>query len=212
MRTRFDPRANQIVESFDRFINTKENLQEIINKNKNKKIFLEIGMGKGEFISQMALMDKDNIYIGLELSSQVLSLAIKKLLRTEKNENIKLDNLYFMSFDAQKLLDYFAEEQIDKLFLNFSDPWPKKRHEKRRLTYRSFLQIYKKVLKNNATVEFKTDNRKLFEYSLVSMQNFGMCFLEIYLDLHSEDFFNISTEYERKFSPNGPIYKLIAKF
>ena len=202
MRTRYDPKANDIIDSFDRFLDTKEKLQNKLNK--NKKIYIEIGMGKGDFITKIASLDPENIYIGIELSRQVLALAIKKLKRYEEENNINLDNLYFMSFDAAKLLEFFDENSVEKIYLNFSDPWPKKRHAKRRLTYKSFLEVYKKVLKNDGIVEFKTDNRLLFEYSLVSMQNFGMTFLEVYLDLHKTDIFNVETEYEKKFSPFGP--------
>lgn len=210
MRTRYNPQANDIIESFDRYIKEREKLQNILNT--DKKICIEIGMGKGDFISNMAKLNPDNIYIGIELSPQVLALAIKKLNRFEEENGISLKNLYFMSFDALKLLDYFNESQIDILYLNFSDPWPKKRHTKRRLTYKDFLENYKKVLKEDGVIEFKTDNRGLFEYSLVSMQNFGMEFIEVYLDLHKTEVFNVETEYEKKFSPFGPIYKLVAKF
>lgn len=210
MRTRYNPQANDIIENFDRFIRDREKLQGILNT--DKKICIEIGMGKGDFISNMAKLNPDNIYIGIELSPQVLALAIKKLNRFEEENGLSLKNLYFMSFDALKLLDYFSENQVDVLYLNFSDPWPKKRHTKRRLTYKDFLENYKKVLKKDGIIEFKTDNRGLFEYSLVSMQNFGMEFIEVYLDLHKTEAFNVETEYEKKFSPFGPIYKLVAKF
>ena len=210
MRTRYNPQANDIIESFDRYIKEREKLQNILNT--DKKICIEIGMGKGDFISNMAKLNPDNVYIGIELSPQVLALAIKKLKRFEEENGISLKNLYFMSFDALNLLDYFNESQIDILYLNFSDPWPKKRHTKRRLTYKDFLENYKKVLKEDGIIEFKTDNRGLFEYSLVSMQNFGMEFIEVYLDLHKTEVFNVETEYEKKFSPFGPIYKLVAKF
>lgn len=212
MRTRYNRDANNIIDSFERYIEDSNNLQEIINKYKNKKVYLEIGMGKGDFITNMANDNPDNIYIGVELSRQVLSLAIKKLKRYESDNNLKLNNLFFMSFDAINVTDYFKEGQVDTIFLNFSDPWPKKRHTKRRLTYKTFLEVYKKVLKENGIIEFKTDNRGLFEYSLVSMQNFGMHFMEVYLDLHKSDIPNVETEYEKKFSPYGPIYKLVAKF
>lgn len=212
MRTRYNPKANDIIESFDRYIKDVKTLQNVLNENKEKKICIEIGMGKGDFISNMAKLNPDNVYIGIELSPQVLALAIKKLNRFEEENGISLKNLYFMSFDALKLLDYFSENQVDVLYLNFSDPWPKKRHTKRRLTYKTFLENYKKVLKEDAIIEFKTDNRGLFEYSLVSMQNFGMEFIEVYLDLHNTEIFNVETEYEKKFSPFGPIYKLVAKF
>ncbi len=210
MRTRYNPQANDIIENFDRFIKDREKLQGILNI--DKKICIEIGMGKGDFISNMAKLNPDNVYIGIELSPQVLALAIKKLNRFEEENGIALKNLYFMSFDALKLLDFFSENQVDVLYLNFSDPWPKKRHTKRRLTYKDFLENYKKVLKKDGIIEFKTDNRGLFEYSLVSMQNFGMEFIEVYLDLHKTEVFNVETEYEKKFSPFGPIYKLVAKF
>lgn len=210
MRTRYNPQANDIIENFDRFIRDREKLQGILNT--DKKICIEIGMGKGDFISNMAKLNPDNVYIGIELSPQVLALAIKKLNRFEEENGLSLKNLYFMSFDALKILDYFSENQVDVLYLNFSDPWPKKRHTKRRLTYKDFLENYKKVLKKDGIIEFKTDNRGLFEYSLVSMQNFGMEFIEVYLDLHKTEVFNVETEYEKKFSPFGPIYKLVAKF
>ena len=210
MRTRYNPQANDIIENFDRFIKDREKLQGILNT--DKKICIEIGMGKGDFISNMAKLNPDNVYIGIELSPQVLALAIKKLNRFEEENGLSLKNLYFMSFDALKLLDYFSENQVDVLYLNFSDPWPKKRHTKRRLTYKDFLENYKKVLNKDGIIEFKTDNRGLFEYSLVSMQNFGMEFIDVYLDLHKTEVFNVETEYEKKFSPFGPIYKLVAKF
>ena len=210
MRTRYNPQANDIIENFDRFIKDREELQGILNT--DKKICIEIGMGKGDFISNMAKLNPDNVYIGIELSPQVLALAIKKLNRFEEENGLSLKKLYFMSFDALKLLDYFNENQVDVIYLNFSDPWPKKRHTKRRLTYKDFLENYKKVLKEDGIIEFKTDNRGLFEYSLVSMQNFGMEFIDVYLDLHKTEVFNVETEYEKKFSPFGPIYKLVAKF
>lgn len=210
MRTRYNKDANDIVNSFDRYINSKEKLKEKLNNN-TKKIFVEIGMGKGDFITQMALQTQEYIYIGVELSVQVLAIAIKKLKLYEKENNVRLDNLYFMSFDAINLSEIFDGVEVEKLYLNFSDPWPKKRHAKRRLTNERFLKEYKKVLKKDGIIEFKTDNRLLFEYSLVSMQNFGMTFLEVYLDLHKTDVYNIETEYEHKFSKNGPIYKLVAK-
>ena len=214
MRTRNNPNAKNELLSEKRFIVDADKLQNILNneENKGKKVYLEIGMGKGDFISKLASLDMDNIYIGVEISMSVLATAIKKIKKYEEEENISLNNLYFMSFNAIKLEEYFKEEQVEKLYLNFSDPWPKKKHTKRRLTYKDFLEKYKRILVKNGFIEFKTDNRILFEYSLVSMQNFGMKFEEVYLDLHKTDVFNIETEYEKKFSPNGPIYKLIASF
>lgn len=211
MRARFSKTAKDEILACEKFIDNKEKLQNVIKNNKDKKIYVEIGMGKGDFISNMANIDKENIYIGIELCIPVLAIAIKKINRFEE-ENGKMKNLYLMSFDAKTINEYFEEGQIEKIYLNFSDPWPKKRHTKRRLTFKDFLSEYEKVLIKNGIIEFKTDNRELFEFSLVSMQNYGMKFLEVYLDLHKTDVFNIETEYEKKFSKYGPIYKLIASF
>lgn len=213
MRARFNPKAIEQMKEFDRYIKDKDTIQSIIEKNKDKKIYLEIGMGKGEFITKLSELDKDNIYIGVELSPPILAIAVKKLKKYEEDNNIKLDNLYFMSFDAIELSNIFDKNQIERIYLNFSDPWPKKKHAKRRLTNAKFLDEYKKVLKENGQIEFKTDNRGLFEYSIISMQNYGLKFIDIYLDLHkSTDVFNIETEYEKKFSPFGPIYKIIVEY
>ena len=212
MRTRFNPKAIEEMNEFDRYIKDKDTIQNIINANKGKKVYLEIGMGKGDFITQLCQLDKDNIYIGIEVSPPVLALAIKKLKRYEEENNIRLDNLYFMSEDAATLSEIFEEHQIEKIYLNFSDPWPKKKHTKRRLTHENFLNVYKEILREHGEIEFKTDNRGLFEYSLVSMQNYGLRFKEVYLDLHQTDVFNIETEYEKKFSPFGPIYKIIVEY
>ena len=212
MRTRYNAKAIDELNEFERYIKTKEEIQEIINENNNKKVYLEIGMGKGDFITELSQLDKDSIFIGVEVSPQVLALAVKKLKRYESENKVKLDNLYFMSFDAIDIASIFENGQIEKIYLNFSDPWPKKKHAKRRLTNEKFLAEYKKVLKENGRIEFKTDNRGLFEYSLVSMQNFGLKFIEVYLDLHKADVFNIETEYEKKFSPFGPIYKIIVEY
>ena len=211
MRARFNPKAIEELNAFDRFIKQKEEIQKIITDNKDKKIFLEIGMGKGDFITQMATLDRDNIYIGVEVSPPILALAVKKLKRYEE-ENGRIDNIYFMSFDAITIAEVFEENQIEKIYLNFSDPWPKKKHAKRRLTNEKFLKEYEKVLKKNGQIEFKTDNRGLFEYSLVSLQNYGLKFNEVYLDLHKTDIFNVETEYEKKFSPYGPIYKIVVEY
>lgn len=211
MRVRFNPKAEEELLNEKKYIENREKLQKILSSNENKKVYLEVGMGKGDFISKLASMDKDNIYIGVEVSKPVLALAVKKINRFEKENNIAIDNLYLMSFDAKDLSKIFNDNQIEKLYLNFSDPWPKKKHTKRRLTYKDFLDEYKKILKKDGIIEFKTDNRILFEFSLVSMQNYGMEFLEVYLDLHKTDIENIVTEYEEKFSPKGPIYKLVAK-
>ena len=113
MRARFNPKAIEELNAFDRFIKQKEEIQKIITDNKDKKIFLEIGMGKGDFITQMATLDRENIYIGVEVSPPILALAVKKLKRYEE-ENGRLDNIYFMSFDAITIAEVFEEKQIEK--------------------------------------------------------------------------------------------------
>ena len=140
MRTRYNAKAIDELNRFERYIKTKEDIQEIINKKNNMKIYLEIGMGKGDFITKLSQLDKDNIYIGVEVSPPVLALAVKKLKRYKKENNVILDNLYFMSFDAIDIASFFQEHQIEKIYLNFSDPWPKKKHAKRRLTNERFLE------------------------------------------------------------------------
>ena len=123
-------------------------------------------------------------------------------------------NLQFVLTDGANLDEIFLKNEIKKIFLNFSDPWPKKRHAKRRLTSPGFLRTYRHVLDTDGDIEFKTDNRGLFEYTLVTMNNFPLKFDYVSLDLHHspEDVDNIETEYEQKFSPKGPIYKLVAHF
>ena len=172
----------------------------------NKPLFVEIGMGKGDFIYQNALKHPENNYIGIEKFPSVLAAAINKI-----NKQEKLDNLKLMHYDALELSNVFENGEIDHLFLNFSDPWPKKRHAKRRLTSPDFLNVYRQLLKKDGLIEFKTDNRGLFEYSLQSVTENQYHLDYVSLDLHNspeaED--NIMTEYERKFSVNGPIYKMI---
>ncbi len=213
MRARFNKEAIDKLKENEKYIASKEILHKILKEKlkDGKKLFIEIGMGKGEFISNMSYNDRDNIYIGVELCIPVLALAIKKINRFEEEKNIKLDNLFLMSFDALNVGEMLGEFKVDKIYLNFSDPWPKKKHAKRRLTNEKFLNEYRKIMKDDATLEFKTDNRGLFEYSLVSMQNFGFKFIEVYLDLHKTDIPNVVTEYEEKFSRFGPIYKLVVK-
>ena len=176
---------------------------------KQQPIQLEVGMGKGQFIIGMAKAHPDVNFIGLEVEHTVAAIALKKAL----SEN--LPNLQLICADGANLTDMFADSSIDRLYLNFSDPWPKKRHAKRRLTYHTFLSSYQSILKTGGSIELKTDNMGFFEFSVLSMNNFGMKFDGIWLDLdHSDEAeHNIMTEYEQKFSAKGqPIYKLTAHF
>lgn len=172
-------------------------------------IYIEIGMGKGDFIYQHALNNPAINYIGIEKYPSVLAVAVSKV----KAQGM-LNNLRFMDFDASSLQEVFCTNEVDKVYLNFSDPWPKSRHAKRRLTYKSFLDVYKNILKEGQDLEFKTDNRLLFEFSLVSFNEYQMNFDYVSLDLHNSPEFenNIMTEYEQKFSKKGPIYKFIGRF
>lgn len=169
----------------------------------NNPIYLEIGMGKGKFILENARNNPNINYIGIEKNGSVLSYAIRKI------EEYKLSNLKLICFDANRIDELF-DKDIDLLYLNFSDPWPKNRHEKRRLTSNSFLEKYDKIFKTDRVIEMKTDNQGLFEYSIISFVNNGYKIEDISLDLtNKEDFINIKTEYEEKYIlKNNRIYYL----
>ncbi len=170
-------------------------------------IEIEIGMGKGKFVTQMAEKYPEINFIGAERYPSVLLYAIRK------REQKELPNLFFLCLDAKKLADIFAPEEIAKIYLNFSDPWPKDRHAKRRLTSPDFIKVYDWILKKDGVIEFKTDNRELFDYSLNSIPQAGWKIDAFTKDLHHSDMAadNVMTEYEIKFSALGnPICKLIA--
>ncbi|MEC1658442.1 tRNA (guanosine(46)-N7)-methyltransferase TrmB [Bacillus mojavensis] len=166
-------------------------------------IHIEVGTGKGQFISGMAKQNPDINYIGIELFKSVIVTAVQKVKDSEA-PNVKLLNI-----DADTLTDVFEPGEVKRVYLNFSDPWPKKRHEKRRLTYSHFLMKYEEVMGKSGAIHFKTDNRGLFEYSLKSFSEYGLLLTYVSLDLHNSDMEdNIMTEYEEKFSALGqPIYR-----
>ncbi|MCR4605693.1 MAG: tRNA (guanosine(46)-N7)-methyltransferase TrmB [Eubacterium sp.] len=170
-------------------------------------IHLEIGMGKGSFLYALANQNPDINYLGIEKYSSVLIRAI------QKREEGDLDNLYFLRFDATNLCDIFADGEIDRIYLNFSDPWPKDRHAKRRLTSPDFLALYDKVLKNEGFIQFKTDNRDLFDYSVEVVNSSEIWHInELTYDLQSSEFAegNVMTEYEEKFTALGhPICRMV---
>ena len=172
-------------------------------------IHIEIGMGKGQFIIDLAKQNPDINYLGIEKYSSVLVRAIEK-----REQEPDLNNLFFIRMDAEYITDVFDTDEVDRIYLNFSDPWPKSRHEKRRLTYKTFLDTYKQILPENGEIHFKTDNRGLFEYSLASFSQYGMVLNKVWLDLHASDYEgNVMTEYERKFSEKGQvIYRVEAQF
>ena len=184
----------------------KNNIKEFFNNDND--IHIEVGTGMGQFITTLAKENPDINFVGIEIEKNVLIRLLEKVLE----EGLK--NVRLLLYDANLLDEYFNEDEVSKIYLNFSDPWPKNRHEKRRLTYESFLSQYKKILNDTGTLQFKTDNRGLFEYSLISLNQFGTKFLEVNLDLHDdEDEDNIRTEYEEKFSSKGfKIYKIVIQF
>lgn len=170
-------------------------------------IYIEVGMGKGKFLMELARTNPDINYVGIERYSTVLLKAI------QKQEMLKLPNLCFLREDAERLADIFGPEEVWNIYLNFSDPWPKDRHAKRRLTSPRFMSVYDRILKADGRVEFKTDNQELFAYSLESIPESGWNVDWYTFDLHhspyGED--NVMTEYEAKFSAQGkPICKLAA--
>ena len=213
MRLRNNPKAYEIMNENSDFVviepeNLKNNWNDIFDN--DKPIYIEIGMGKGDFIFQNACNYPDINFIGIEKYPSVLAAAINKIKQKEK----KVTNIRLMSYDAIVLEKVFSENEVDKIFLNFSDPWPKSRHAKRRLTSNKFLDVYRKILVDDGVIEFKTDNRSLFEYSLISLNQYPMDLEYVSLDLHNspENESNIMTEYERKFCTKGPIYKLVARY
>lgn len=174
-------------------------------------IHIEIGMGKGRFIMDMAKEYPAVNYIGIEKYSSVLLRAIQKMEQEPK----PLPNLRFIRMDAETITDVFGAEEIDRIYLNFSDPWPKDRHAKRRLPSKEFLSKYDQILKKDGQLEFKTDNKDLFLFALDELAPAGWKAEKATYDLHrNEDMMkdNIMTEYEEKFSSAGnPIYKYIIK-
>ena len=162
----------------------------------DKPIHLEIGMGKGQFIITLAKNNPDINYIGLEKEISCLIKAAEKL-------ETRIPNLIFVHFDATNILDVFSENEVDKLYLNFSDPWPKARHAKRRLTYIANLDKYKVILNDPCDIEMKTDNVSLFEFSVESFKEAGFTILELTFDLHKDKQDIVTTEYEDKFTSLG---------
>ena len=211
MRVRNRKGATELLEAHPQYVilnpaDGKGRWQEIFGN--DYPIHVEVGSGKGTFVSGMAKANPEINYIGIDIQKSVLSYALDKVLATD------VPNIKLLWVDGSDLTDYFEDGEIDRLYLNFSDPWPKKRHEKRRLTYQSFLATYQQILPENGEIHFKTDNRGLFEYSLVSFSQYGMKLKGVWLDLHASDFEdNVLTEYEQKFANKGQvIYRVEAAF
>lgn len=209
MRLRHIPGAEQMIEESPYVIHEpkekKGTWKEIFGN--DYPIHIEIGMGKGQFIIEMAKRNPEINYVGIERYSTVLVKALRK------REQEELGNLYFMCMDARLLAEVFAPGEVAKIYLNFSDPWPKDRHAGRRLTSPQFMAVYNQFLAADGSVEFKTDNRELFDYSLEAIPEAGWKISASTFDLHHNAEMNegnVMTEYETKFSAEGkPICKLI---
>ena len=170
-------------------------------------IHIEVGMGKGQFIIEMAKRNPEINYIGIEKYSSVLVRAVEKL------EDFEQNNLRLIRMDAENIEEVFDKDEVDRIYLNFSDPWPKDRHAKRRLTSTRFLERYNNILTPEGRVMFKTDNKDLFDFSLEQVEEAGWILENHTYDLHHSEYNegNVMTEYEEKFSAKGnPICRLVA--
>ena len=205
MRLRRKPWVDEAIHNFDSFVFSKD--MEIGEEKKGQwaEIFgrqaplhVELGTGKGDFISQLAQRNPEINYIGIEMQQDVLYSAAKKIAELE------LKNVRLLVFDINKIEDIFAPGEVDRFYINFCDPWPKKRHAKRRLTHVGFLEKYRGLLKSGGRIHFKTDNRPLFDFSLEQFEEARLTVQDVSFDLHAENRpDNIMTEYERKFSGFG---------
>lgn len=203
---------DELVITQDRATGLQGNWQSLFEN--NAPLHVEIGTGKGQFIIGMAKKYPNINFIGMELQESAVAVAARKADEDEQS----LPNLRFIYGDGAGVETYFSKGEVAKIYLNFSDPWPKTRHESRRLTYKTFLEGYRAVLPTGGELAFKTDNRGLFEYSLYSFAEFGVKFNPngISLNLHEDSdkmLDNVETEYEQKFSGAGfPIYQFIGHF
>lgn len=209
MRLRHIPGAEQMIEETPHVVHgakeKKGTWQQIFGN--DHPIRIEVGMGKGQFILEQASRNPDVNFVGIEKYSTVLLKAIRK------REQMELSNIYFLCEDARELAEIFGPGEVERIYLNFSDPWPKDRHARRRLTSPPFMAVYDQILQKDGRVEFKTDNQDLFSYSLEAIPEAGWRITEYTRDLHHSEMAegNVMTEYEAKFSAQGkPICKLVA--
>ena len=161
------------------------------------RLYLELGCGKGRFTSDTAELMPDTLYIAMEKVPDAMVVAM------ERAASAGLRNVFFIDIDANQLPEIFDQGEVDRIYVNFCDPWPPKRQAKRRLTHGNFLKLYRKVLKENGQIHFKTDNDKLFEWSLEEIPQFGFTLSEVTRDLHADGPVGVMTDYERKFYGEG---------
>jgi len=207
MRIRNNPKALEIIQQYSEIIifrpqEYKGKWNEFfIRKDSNKHdmpIHVELGMGRGKFISTKGLFNKDINFIGIDLRHEIVLSALEKILEKE------LRNVLLLPYNILNLEDAFEVSEVDTFYINFCDPWPKVRHSKRRLTHRLFLEKYRTFLKNDGRIEFKTDSRELFDFSINEFKESGFEITDLTYDLHSGYYpENITTEYEEKFIKKG---------
>ncbi|ADU31536.1 tRNA (guanosine(46)-N7)-methyltransferase TrmB [Evansella cellulosilytica] len=201
MRLRNKPWAAQVISEHPEIVvpnpaECKGRWSELFNN--QHPIHVEVGTGKGRFVTRVGEKHPEWNVIGMEKYDSVILTGVERLIESPQ-ENVKL-----IKDDVEKVTDFFAHKEIDRLYINFTDPWPKNRHEKRRLTHEGFLKKYMEVLKDNGEIHFKTDNQGLFEYSLASLSQFGLKLKNVSLDLHNSDLEdNIMTEYEERYVEKG---------
>lgn len=222
MRIRHIKGAEEYIEQSPFVINEPQSFQgrwkEAVFGNQNP-LYLEVGMGMGQFIRTHAQQHPEYNYIGFEINSTVLYKALRRYLELREGAGQPAEpetsNLRFIRQDARFLAEDFGPGEVDRIYLNFSDPWPKDKNANKRLTSPVFMKLYDKILRPDGIIEFKTDNEGLFDYSLESIPECGWELAAVTRDLHGDSELskgNIMTEYEEKFSKKGnPIYKLIAK-
>ena len=205
MRLRRKPWIDEAIHDYDSFVISKDVEIGAERKGRWAEVFhreaplhVELGTGKGDFISQLAARCPENNYIGIELQQDVLYAAAKKVAAEA------LSNVRLLVFDIGHIEEIFAPGEVARFYVNFCDPWPKKRHAKRRLTHRGFLEKYRTLLAAGGELHFKTDNRPLFDFSLAEFEAAGLAVRDVSYDLHAQGRAdNIMTEYERKFSGMG---------
>ena len=205
MRLRKKPHTDEKLKNFGNFVMTADNFENIgghwrekFGDDSGRKLYVELGTGKGDFIAQSAEKYPQINFLGLEVEPTVVLAASRKV--HEKN----LSNVKLAIFDINHVEEIFSAGEVDRLYINFCDPWPKKRHTKRRLTYVKFLEMYKKILTADGEIHFKTDNRTLFDFSLEQFDAAGWKVRDVTFDLHADEPpDNIRTEYENKFSALG---------
>ena len=210
MRLRNVKGSRETIASNDYVVHEEETIKGHWNEffGNDNPIHIEIGMGKGQFIMELARRHPDINFLGIEKYSSVLVRAIEK-----REQEPELDNLFFIRMDAEYIENVFDRDEISVIYLNFSDPWPKDRHAKRRLTSVHYLNFYDTILTDDGLVIFKTDNRALFDFSLEQIKEAGWILKDYTYDLHHSEYNegNIMTEYETKFSAMGtPINRLTA--